>query len=447
MKEGFDKEIDSLLRRHVRGAAGARVAGDGPAAPRTDVHLDADELGAFAEGALPAAARLAAVSHLADCDECRGVAVGLARVAVGAAEPEQKGEVVPASAGMARPAAWRAWASTLFAPRVLRFAAPVLALSLVAVVSFIALRTKDGGPLRAARNRSDQSEVVKERAGEGAPATTTTANANAGLLAEPGDNNTTRDPAAAGASPQASAGRGGHGTAEAPIVADVPREDTSTPPPPPAPAAVAAGPAEMTKAAPAPAAPEESEIAKAENRDKSDNNKEKSARAAEPVEEVAVNDLATQQRGVARSRVNEVQMPDGGARSQKRSADNNASNVYGGVGSGAAAAPKESERERTAPRAETARRGRSIVRPEQKAGEDEGGRGAETRSAAGHRFRREGSAWVDVNYKPSMPSTGVRRGTEAFRALVADIPVVGRVAEQIGGEVVVVVSGRAYRIR
>jgi hypothetical protein len=46
-----------------------------------------------------------------------------------------------------------------------------------------------------------------------------------------------------------------------------------------------------------------------------------------------------------------------------------------------------------------------------------------------------------------MPSTGVRRGSEAFRALVADIPVIGRVAEQIGGEVVVVVSGRAYRIR
>jgi 3-hydroxyisobutyrate dehydrogenase-like beta-hydroxyacid dehydrogenase len=54
---------------------------------------------------------------------------------------------------------------------------------------------------------------------------------------------------------------------------------------------------------------------------------------------------------------------------------------------------------------------------------------------------------VDVKYKSSMPSTGVRRGTETFRALVADVPVIGRVAEQISGEVIVVVSGRAYTIR
>jgi hypothetical protein len=46
-----------------------------------------------------------------------------------------------------------------------------------------------------------------------------------------------------------------------------------------------------------------------------------------------------------------------------------------------------------------------------------------------------------------MPSTGVRRGTDAFRALVADVPEVGRVADAISGEVIVVVSSRAYRIR
>ena len=84
---------------------------------------------------------------------------------------------------------------------------------------------------------------------------------------------------------------------------------------------------------------------------------------------------------------------------------------------------------------------------ERKADEDETARDGDTRSTAGHRFRREGSVWIDVNYKSSMPSTGVRRGTEAFRALVADVPVVGRVAADIGGEVVVVVGGHAYRIR
>jgi hypothetical protein len=43
--------------------------------------------------------------------------------------------------------------------------------------------------------------------------------------------------------------------------------------------------------------------------------------------------------------------------------------------------------------------------------------------------------------------TAVRRGTEGYRALVADIPELGRIAEQLGGEVITVVKGRAYRIR
>ena len=36
---------------------------------------------------------------------------------------------------------------------------------------------------------------------------------------------------------------------------------------------------------------------------------------------------------------------------------------------------------------------------------------------------------------------------EAFRALVADVPEVSRVAEAIGGEVIVEVGGCAYHIR
>jgi hypothetical protein len=201
------------------------------------------------------------------------------------------------------------------------------------------------------------------------------------------------------------------------------------------------------KAAPRPAVVEETESQpRSEDR-------EKSARAAEPVDEIAAGDLAAQQqRRAAQSRVgNEIQMPDGGARNQRRSGDNVtsnnvATNVYGGAG---AAAPRESERDRRADEgAGPARRSRAAARAEKKADEaDEAARAGETRTAAGRRFRREGGAWVDVNYRSSMSSTGVRRGTEAFRALVADHPEIGRVAEQLGGEVVVVVRGRAYRIR
>jgi hypothetical protein len=160
---------------------------------------------------------------------------------------------------------------------------------------------------------------------------------------------------------------------------------------------------------------------------------------------VAANEDAVQRRRAAsQSRVNQVQMPDGGAVNQKRAADNNTSSGYGNVAGagGTTAPPKESDR--AGSRSEAVGRARP-ARPAERKDDDE--KDSQTRTAAGHRFRREGSAWVDVNYKTSMPSTGVRRGTEAFRALVADEPEVGRVAEAVGGEVVVVVGGRAYHIR
>jgi hypothetical protein len=158
--------------------------------------------------------------------------------------------------------------------------------------------------------------------------------------------------------------------------------------------------------------------------------------------------VAVQRRAQSRG-LNEVQgqMPDGGARNSQRRADNNVAGNYGVGRAGAGAPPKESESARSGSGA--VRRERS-TRPAEKKDEaeaDETTRVGDTRTAAGHRFRREGDAWVDVNYKTSMRSTGVRRGTEAFRALVADVPAVGRVAEAIGGEVIVVVGGRAYHIR
>src|SRR4051812_20630113 len=114
MKEGFDKEIDTLLRRHARGAA--RSYADAPSPATT--HLDADELGAFAEGALPAPARVAAAAHLADCNECRGVVVTLSSALGGAAESKTLA-AVPASPAVVSPSSWRAWAAAFFSPRVL----------------------------------------------------------------------------------------------------------------------------------------------------------------------------------------------------------------------------------------------------------------------------------------------------------------------------------------
>ncbi|HEX6625075.1 MAG TPA: hypothetical protein VF064_15295, partial [Pyrinomonadaceae bacterium] len=140
MKQEFDKEMDSLLRRSARLAAGPQSAG-AARAPAASSHLDADELSAFAENALPSAARFAAASHLADCDECRGMVVQLAGAADTAGEIEKRAAAAAPYVPVAIPW-WKSLLSAAFAPRVLRYAAPVLVLGLVGVVSLITLRTR-----------------------------------------------------------------------------------------------------------------------------------------------------------------------------------------------------------------------------------------------------------------------------------------------------------------
>jgi anti-sigma factor RsiW len=450
MKEGFDKEIDSLLRRHGRAGAGGR--GDGARAAEGAAHLDADELSAFAEGALPAAARLAAVSHLADCDECRAHVVLLSRAA--GVEGEIEKRAAPAGAEPARPARRRGWLSALFAPRVLRYAAPALALCLVAAVSFVALRTRRGRGELAGRvssgeaRRAAPARVEEGGAGDAGLLTSNanmSANANVSVAQSGATSEETQGETAAkssaGAPRAAQPARGPNagGETEA-VTAEEPKRAEAPPPAAEEKAPAAAAPA-------APAKNEPTEAAKAEDREAKAESKEKDQRKS-AAQEVAANEQLAQQEKQRSNQLRnlDVQTPDG-SRNQ-RAAGNNMSNNSAGVGAGlAAATPREDRDKAERGGAPASRRARSSGESRAKEGDDEAGRSEETRSAAGHRFRREGGAWVDVKYKPSMPSTGVRRGTDSYRALVADIPEVGRVAEQLGGEVVVVIKGRAYRIR
>jgi len=63
MEVGFDKEIDAILRK----ARGDEVV------TSFDSHLDADEISAFAENALPETARKNYTAHFADCTRCRKI--------------------------------------------------------------------------------------------------------------------------------------------------------------------------------------------------------------------------------------------------------------------------------------------------------------------------------------------------------------------------------------
>jgi hypothetical protein len=71
----------------------------------------------------------------------------------------------------------------------------------------------------------------------------------------------------------------------------------------------------------------------------------------------------------------------------------------------------------------------------------------ETRSVSGRRFTREGNAWVDTDYDSSRSTIKVTRGSDQFRALVADEPGIRAIADQLSGTVIVVWKNRAYRIQ
>jgi hypothetical protein len=72
---------------------------------------------------------------------------------------------------------------------------------------------------------------------------------------------------------------------------------------------------------------------------------------------------------------------------------------------------------------------------------------SETRSVAGRKFRKQDGIWTDTAYDGSTRTVNMARSSEQFRALVADEPGIGTIAEQLDGEVIVVWKGRPYRIR
>src|SRR5918911_5491425 len=155
MKQANSTEIDRLLRRHARRADAARGEGSGSLSDRasqTGAHLDADEMSAYAEGALPAAARARYVAHLADCDSCRRMVTDLVMASDSVAK-EGAGLPVP---GVAPSKPWWSAIAALFAPPVMRFAVPALLLLGIIVVAFVA--TRDRRPDQfVARNEQKQA--------------------------------------------------------------------------------------------------------------------------------------------------------------------------------------------------------------------------------------------------------------------------------------------------
>ncbi|MEO7971774.1 MAG: zf-HC2 domain-containing protein [bacterium] len=396
MKTTDKNEMDLLLRALGRGAAVRSQTGSLPqSGQETGAHLDADELSCYAEGVVSGAERQRYNKHLADCDRCRSIVAGLVP-----AMPRQREAVTPETG-------WslRAMLAGLFAPSVLRVAMPALALAAIIAIAILVLR------------RPQQTDFVAQNQAPTAPAASTssgnqkiTTNEGAQSVGSPGeqqplaestDKNVSKEKSGAiqppAVAPKTSSSaartdREAKGLVEPrdssvaqsqPTFAAEPTE-AAAPPPPPRPAVV-----DASKTAEARKQEDDADLQKRRRQDAFSQ-----ARAE--------NELAR------------------GGPAKGGPSRNNSSNV-GGLSS-------------------------TMSRPASK-DEKAAGNAVETRKVSGRLFHREGSAWVDSDYASGRATVSVKRGSQQFRALLADEPALRSIAEQLGGELIVVWKGTAYWIR
>ena len=391
MKQANNNEVDLLLRSLARGHGKPPLQGG--ATSRESVaseHLDADELNSYAEGVAPAPARARYIQHLADCEACRGIVVGLTQAA-GAANRYDVREQQGGSSF------WQKL-TALFSPPILRYAVPALVLTAVIGIGLFALKQQRPADLVA----QNQPEVAAPPSSQGGT--------RAVLNPTPGSPTAVQNGAETGSNAEAGKGKDnlqGQKTqaVEQPTlapesgVAKTASKDTAQP------GEAAGAPATQTyapepkAAAPAPPAPlydaeKSTELAK-----------ERPAKRE---------DQPRDQDEVLRTESNDVHGPNRSRNNTALPASRSAG-AMGGRGPSGADKKKATE--------------------------------VETRTVMGRHFTRAGDAWVDTAYESSRKTIRVARGSDQFRALVADEPGIRTIAEQLGGVVIVVWKNRAYRIQ
>jgi hypothetical protein len=151
MNQEPENEMDLLLRNLGRLNDTSRRDGE-----EADVHLDPDELNAYAEKALPDAAHARYTEHLADCSRCRTLVSQLS-VAAGVLIEEKAPSVVPKTSGL------KAFLSSLFSPMVMRYAVPAMGLVIVASIGFMVFRQSKNE--RVATSKSYDSGAEQQQPG------------------------------------------------------------------------------------------------------------------------------------------------------------------------------------------------------------------------------------------------------------------------------------------
>ena len=347
-------------------------------------HLDADELSSYAENVLPPAARARYSEHLAECTRCRDLVVQLSSSA---------GVVVAQeTAQVSAPSALRKFLASIFSPMVLRYAVPALGLVIVAAIGFMVSRNEGTSNSPVADVRYKQPDQ--------------------GLAASQPSSSLEKEPSAF------------LDSRESPNKA-VTAHDSITPSGTPAANAAPASPVATD-------APKDTE----EQAKKVDEERQQpEAKEAEPPKPAAavsgLKKLEPKQEA-AEQTVTVTNEPA----AEKAKTENRSVNDFtvatplvrkraeAGSTTGAASAKPMAQREDTADRDKN---------------------DAETRTVAGHHFRKQGGVWIDTAYN-SQSLTELKRGSEQYRGLVGDEPEIRQIASQLEGDIIVVWKGKGYKI-
>ena len=392
MKQTENNEIDLLLRGLARREGSRSIALEDHSAE----HLDADELNSYAEQTLPAAARARYTSHLAECASCRKIVSELTASSGTRAREQSVSENT--SAGL-----WQKLRA-LLAPGTLRYAVPALALIAFVAVGLVVLRNQTRPEFVA----STQPAVAQREAGiETKPAESTVESSTS---AATNDRAQFDDFQKNAGKPKGDLAKTGERTETSKTatttdsLSDADNKDASL--------AKAARPVAQPSYAPEPAAapPPKSLPSDTESR----------------------TEVAAREKKEADKTKEEPAREQEGARARRDDSQNEvAAAPTGRFGVGQSQAKTRT--------------------PDAKPGSVAGVKGndeeADTRTVSGRRFRRQGGVWIDTAFQSSSATTLLTRGSEQFRALVADEPGIRAIAAQLPGEVVVVWKGRAYRIR
>ena len=386
MELDFDKEIDALLRKARRDSPAAQGA---PASR----HLDADEMSAFVENAVPDRSRAFYVAHLADCDFCRRTLVELSSLNTDAA-PATASEPAVATAVAETP-----WWKRLFVMPNLAYAMGVLVLLFSGLTGYLVLqRSPASRDAQIARVNERETYTSTSNANTAASAVTDTANTSTNSVANTTSNNPLGDVQRSGVAvgtsgvPAESDSRP-EGKSETNQAAAA-EEPAGVSPAPPPPTTLAATPEQQPSiAAAAPLAKAPAKPAKDDKTERSDDTAV-AAGSGEQLNKKQAEMQDAEKRKVLRAAPLVVGPTQGNAQSQiaQQSTQNNA--IY-------------------------------------------------TRRVKGRTFEYRNGVWYDMDYTGGA-TTDVHRGTEEFKNLDDGLR---SIAGKLDGTIVVIWKGKAYKIQ